>query len=388
MPRFGRQFFAPIIVYLILFLGLAGCGIDPRVLAEERLFLDIKLDFLDEFVLPKQTFQETVVGGLSAIAYDRQRDRYYLLSDDRSRQAPARFYTVQIPIHETESGAITLKTPQIEAVTFLKTPQGAIFPPDSLDPEGIAISPRGTVFVASEGIPSRGVAPFIAEFDLASGQIQQYLRIPRRFLLDPSQPDAQGVKDNLGFEALTVFPRQGQPADPFRLFAATESALQQDSDRTEDGRTPIRLLHYGINSIGDPVLIAEHLYLLDPPPQGAMSHGLVEWLALDREGYWLTLERSYGLLGNSVKLFQAITAGGSDTSRILAFQNNLESVVPIQKRLVLDLGSLNLDLDNLEGMALGPRLKDGSQTLLLISDDNFNPQQKTKFLLFRLHEKP
>jgi hypothetical protein len=56
----------------------------------------------------------------------------------------------------------------------------------------------------------------------------------------------------------------------------------------------------------------------------------------------------------------------------------------VKKKLVLDLSTLDIDLDNLEGMTLGPRLPDGSQSLLLVSDDNFTDEQMTQFLLFRL----
>lgn len=48
---------------------------DSLLSADKRIFLDISLEFLDEYQLPKMTFEETPVGGLSAIAYDRQRDR-------------------------------------------------------------------------------------------------------------------------------------------------------------------------------------------------------------------------------------------------------------------------------------------------------------------------
>ena len=43
-------------------------------------------------------------------------------------------------------------------------------------------------------------------------------------------------------------------------------------------------------------------------------------------------------------------------------------------------------LENLEGMTLGPRTQDGSQTMILISDDNFREEQATQFLLFRIQE--
>ncbi|NJK53191.1 MAG: esterase-like activity of phytase family protein, partial [Leptolyngbyaceae cyanobacterium SU_3_3] len=51
-----------------------------------------------------------------------------------------------------------------------------------------------------------------------------------------------------------------------------------------------------------------------------------------------------------------------------------------------DLKQLNIYLDNLEGMALGSKLPDGSQTLLLVSDNNFTKRQITQFLLFKLQQ--
>jgi hypothetical protein len=38
-------------------------------------------------------------------------------------------------------------------------------------------------------------------------------------------------------------------------------------------------------------------------------------------------------------------------------------------------------------MTLGSRLPDGSQSLVLVSDDNFNEAQVTQFLLFRLNHR-
>lgn len=56
----------------------------------------------------------------------------------------------------------------------------------------------------------------------------------------------------------------------------------------------------------------------------------------------------------------------------------------VKKKLLLDLKELGILLDNLEGMTLGSRLPDGTQSLLLVSDNNFNSEQVTQFLLFRL----
>jgi len=57
---------------------LTGCTF-PQVSAEDRLFLDLSVDFLGEVILPAEDFEGTPVGGLSALTYDRSADRFYVL---------------------------------------------------------------------------------------------------------------------------------------------------------------------------------------------------------------------------------------------------------------------------------------------------------------------
>ncbi|MEM8780501.1 MAG: esterase-like activity of phytase family protein [Cyanobacteria bacterium P01_G01_bin.49] len=342
------------------------------------------MEFLGEYQLPKQTFQETPLGGLSAITYDRQHDRFYVLSDDRSQGAPARFYTLKIDISATDDKAAQIQEVTVEKVTFLKNQQGQTYSPQTIDPEGIALSPRDTVFISSEGVPNKGVDPFIGEFDLNTGQLKQLVPLPQRYLL-PRQPDEnpRGVAENLGFEPLTISATSTLKEDPFRLFTATEAALQQDISGEPPLQIPVRLMHYVVNSIGKPLLVAEHLYLLDETPKGAVINGLTELFTLPREGFWLSLERTFGLFGNGAKLFLVVNSDASETSRIESFQAGLAGIKPLKKKLLLDLQTLKIELDNLEGMTMGPRLADGSQTLVLLSDDNFSPEQVTQFLLFK-----
>ena len=56
----------------------------------------------------------------------------------------------------------------------------------------------------------------------------------------------------------------------------------------------------------------------------------------------------------------------------------------MRKRLLLDLDDLGIPLDNVEGLTFGPRLPDGRQSLVLVSDNNFAATQFTQFLLFAL----
>ncbi len=79
------------------------------------MFLPLSVEFLGEYQLPQADYQGTRVGGLSAITYDRANNRFYLLSDDRSQKAPARFYRASLQINGEKIEKVNL-----EAVTFLK----------------------------------------------------------------------------------------------------------------------------------------------------------------------------------------------------------------------------------------------------------------------------
>ncbi len=373
----------------LLILLTACSGVSPQAMARERVFPKVSLEFLSEYELPQTTFQNTIVGGLSAIAYDRRKNIFYALSDDRSILAPARFYTLSLNLDREKIDNIT-----IENVTLLKNKLGKTYFPGSIDPEGLSLSPRNSVFISSEGIPSKKIDPFIAEFSLDNGEQNLDLPIPQKYKSDRTKENPQqtrGIKENLGFEALTVNNVSSLPDDPFRVFAATESSLLQDTpseiaSQEETGELPqprVRMLHYVINSVGPPGVLAEHLYLLDPARGIVISNGLTELLVF-KEKYFLSLERTFGLFGFGAKIFQVVVNNASDTTRIESLGGDLSRVVPMKKKLLLDLQDLNIPLDNLEGMTLGPTLPDGSQSLILVSDNNFREEQVTQFLLFRL----
>ena len=379
-------FFQKLLLSLLLVgvvFSVTACNPPRRVSAEERMFRNLSLELIDQYEIPKATYQDTVVGGLSAIAYDRQQDVFYVLSDDRSQYSPARFYTFKLKVKQTDDAGIKIDSFEPEAVTILSDESGP-YQQGSIDPEGIAISPRNTVFISSEGSPTKDVKPFIAEFELQTGKKLLDLRLPKRYFATEDSSD-RGIQENLAFESLTIN-RTGPPQDPFRVFTATESALIQDESLSAEERTRIRLLHYTINPVGDPVLLAEHLYLLEPAPVEVIANGLSELLALQTEGYFLSLERTFGFAGAGAKIFEVIIGNATDTTNIESLKGNISQVQPLRKKLLLDLEGLGIYLDNLEGMTVGPRLPDGSKSLLLVSDDNFSDDQISQLLLFRLVE--
>ena len=366
----------------VLVLGLTSCAV-PQLKAEDRLFLPVAVDLLDVYNLPPQEFQGTAVGGLSALTYDRPRDLLYALSDDRSRLGPARFYTMAVTLGGSADQP-RFDTVSIESFTPLLDAEGNTYPRGSVDPEGMALSPRDTLYISSEGDVRQNAPPFIAEFDRETGQVISTLRLPERYLPDDPDRPTRGGQNNLSFEALTVTGSSGAGmVEPFRLFAATESALVQDYE--DDPSQPLnsRFLHY---LIGDDqaTLIAEHRYPLELEPTGAVINGLTALLAIDSGGHFLALERAFGLRGLQVKLFQLATGGATDTSTVASLRGDVSGIAPIRKQLVLDFADTPLAVDNLEGMTLGPRLPDGSQSLLIVSDNNFERDRATQLILLRL----
>ncbi len=332
------------------------------------------VDFLGQVSLPTGfVFQGTEVGGLSGITYDVRRQLYYSISDDRSQKAPARFYTLTIDLSQgaLKEGGVTLTD-----VTTLLAETGQPFAPLSLDPEGIALTRRGSLFIASEGDSSRQINPFVKEFS-RSGQSLKTLPVPAQFL--PAQN--RGVRNNLAFESLTLTP------DQTALFTATEAALLQDGpEATVEQGSPSRILKYNPRT-GQPE--QEFLYLTEPvaaPPNAthtAGNNGLVDLLALDRHRL-LSLERAFSAgIGNTIRLFEVSLAGATDLQGLESLSTvDLTTLKPVQKRLLLDFKDLKIPLDNLEGLTFGPEFADGRRALVVVSDNNFNPLQVTQFLAF------
>lgn len=377
---------------LLCLLGIAifltSCSPDLGSEASSRIFNQLSIDYIGEYQIPNGfQFKDTTVGGLSGLTYDRQRDLFYAVSDDRSDKSPARFYTLKLDLDTKNPQQVKFKQVEITDVTLLKNADGKTYFKGDADPEAIALTPQSSVFISSEGDRNHNILPFISEFELKTGQVKQALPIPERYL--PDTEGKRGVQNNLAFEGMTLSPTGTLPAsgEPLRIFAATESALRQDKEVTKvakDGKIPgakNRWLHYLLSDRAE--IVSEHLYQLDSPPLGSIEHGLSEIQAIDTSGHFLTLERSFGLTGFRVKLFQATMGGATDTSKIASFKGNT-TIEPINKQLAFDLKQLDIYIDNLEGMALGARLPDGSQTLLLVSDDNFNKRQITQFLLFKI----
>jgi hypothetical protein len=341
--------------------------------------------YIGQSILPTGTlFAGTEVGGLSGIAYDAKAGNYLAISDDRSQINPARFYTLTIDLAD---GRLDQGDVAVTGVTPL-TQNGAAFPALSLDPEGIALTGRG-IYVSSEGeaTAQRLTDPFVRLFDRSGAQVEA-LPVDGKYV--PNAAGTAGVRNNLAFESLTVTPDQGT------LYTATENALASDgSAGTLSSGSAARILRYDL-ATDRPT--GEYVYVTDPvvaapvPAGGFTTAGLVDLLALDDRGTLLALERSFSVgAGNAIKLYQITTEGATDVSDRRSLATQVENgrltvpgVTPVRKELLFDLSTLGIPLDNVEGLTLGPKLPDGRQSLVLVSDNNFDRAAFTQVLAFAL----
>ena len=325
------------------------------------------------------------VGGLSGAYYDARRQRLYAVSDDRDRPRLVSLDVVVSPqVEVTPRSVVPLQLPH----------QGR----RTLDAEGLAPAPNGRFYVSSEGNAAdpNEPAPGIYEYT-REGRFVRSLPLPRRYL---GSGDGSGMRDNGAFEGLTVSP------DGRRLFAATESSLRQDGDAADfEHGTVTRMLVYDLPVVGAGP--REYAYRVDamPRPQefgeAQVDIGVSELLALsDRE--LLVLERGYvrevALTGarsaNSIRIYHVRLDDAADVTGRTSLVETPPAAV-LEKTLVLDLANVAAALspplralENFEAMTFGPRLPDGSASLMLISDDNFNGRQVTAVVVFALMSPP
>jgi hypothetical protein len=137
-------------------------------------------------------------------------------------------------------------------------------------------------------------------------------------------------------------------------------------------------------------LLRQYAYPVDaiphaPAPGRLADNGVSDILAIDAQHLY-ALERSgtQDVAGNfsfHIRLYEMDIAGATDVSQLQALTG--ADYVPVCKRLVLDFDTLPLArIDNIEGIAWGARLANGHDSLVLVSDDNFNRGEVTQLLLF------
>lgn len=298
---------------------------------------------IDRFsdALDKTTYDGTFVGNFSALAVDR--DGSLAAVSDRS----ALF-------------GLDGKTLTPRAVVPLADESGA-----ALDSEGLVVDRDGTRLVSSETEPS-------VRRHSRDGRILDRLPVPDDLKVAP----AGRAVSNGTFEGLTLLPG-GRT-----LLASMEYAL------AGDGTGIVRFQTWRRTESGHFRLSRQYAYRTDA------GLGVPEVQATP-DGRLLVLERGFTAgVGNTVRLYLADPRRATDTSGVEHLTGQ-DGVRLIKKTLLADivncpsLGATaeqpqpNPLLDNIEGMVITRRAGDRLK-VLLVSDDNQNAVQTTRFYHLRV----
>lgn len=346
----------------------------------------ISLRFIGEQRVPaKFDFHGTPVGGLSGIDYAAASDHWIAISDDRSNQAPARAYTLRLDYDAHSFTAVA-----VTGVILLHESDGELYPNRTQlathegevpDLEAIRFDPRDASFwYTSEGDRGLKMNPFVRHAT-PNGAVTATLPLPEMFHFHPDEE--LGPRSNLTFEGLAF------AADGATLWVAMEAPLYEDGGPpiASAGAT-VRITHYERSGR----VLAQFGYPVDPTPAPlsagrSVDNGVSEILTT-ADGQLLVLERSgeqdeAGQFRFHIRLYEADLQNATDVSGLASLRG--QSYRPMRKRLLLDFDQLGLkQVDNLEGMAWGPRLANGNPSLVFVSDDNFSASQVTQFLAFEV----
>jgi hypothetical protein len=334
-------------------------------------------------VAPGATLDGTVIGGLSGISYDPQSQLYYVISDDRSEENPARFYTVRISLSDTGIGDVEFVSTHalldrdgkpFQALDADTSPP--VIPPD---PEGIAFdSARQRLYWSSEGerLTENVTRPALLDTSVRTaerdgGYLGEFEVPP---VLQMSTGDS-GPRQNHALEGLTLTP------SGTHLWAAMEGPGYNDGEPPNNEHGALtRVTRF---DVGTEKATAQYAYPLDPVSAGpGGDNGLTDLVALDDQNF-LAVERGFGTHAVA-RIYRVGVGEAGDVLGRPAL--GTAPVKPMTKSLLVDLATTPglSPLDNIEGITLGPKLPDGRQSVVLVSDDNFSQTQITQFLAFEM----
>lgn len=339
------------------------------------------LEYIDELVLADQEIDGVPIGGFSGIDY--QNGKWYIICDTST--PPIRYYEADITY--TKDGFISVG---ISAMIEIKDEAGAPLTQGVVDPEAIRFDiDTGSIVYTSEGSITNGVDPALIEIASEGNQIKRFT-LPDNFKAN-TVDTSSGPRHNGTLEGLALgFGNKG-------YWVSFELPLIEDGPEptTTNTQSPVRITY--INKTSG-IAERQFAYELDPVAREATLgttfevNGLVEILEYDTNKF-LALERSFssGYIdgGNTVKIYKVDATNATNTLSIETLATT--SYTAATKTLLFTFDSIrsqltNNTVDNLEGFSFGPKLKDGSRTIVVISDNNFNSffPQLNQFIVLKV----
>lgn len=311
-----------------------------------------------QYLKINKTFKNLKVGGLSGLFFDKDSGQFLALSDAKKNH---RFYKLQLAKHPYKM--------HIKEQVLLRSPQHKVLK-QNLDPEALVMH-KSHIFIASEGqqIFKIHEATQIFSFN-KQAVLKQAWPVPKVFWKKhrKRQDHNFGQQENKGFESLSL------DSKSLELWTATENPLKQDLIFNNQS-----LLRLSAFSVKTKKMLVQYPYILQSPNFGLVA---LEFL---RHKEFISLERAYDknkkLKPNAISLFYV------DCRQASPIQTNVQKkrTACFKKQIWNSAQETRLKAENLEGMALGPKLANNKQLLVLVSDNNFNNvTEKTQFLFFEI----
>lgn len=346
------------------------------------------LKLIGEYDLPHNLpFMGTTVGGLSGIDYDSRTRTYHMICDDRSAINPARYYSAKIFFTDKKVDSVVFVK-----VTTLLQPDGFAYPDSKTDPvhtpdpEALRYNPlthqmiwtsEGERIVRGKDTVLENPAITIISPD---GKFIDTFPLPKNLRMHATEngPRQNGVLEGMSF------------ANNYKiLYVNLEEPRYEDGPRaaTIPNEAWIRIYQFDVAGKKN---TAQYAYKLDPiaypasPANAFKINGIPDILSVGNQKL-IVLERSFstGRIPCTIKIFLADMNGASN------IKNNHSLIKtpaarPVRKKLLLNMDSLGVYTDNIEGITFGPILPNGHRTLVLVADNNFQPFEKTQFFIFEI----
>ena len=332
-----------------------------------------------------EMFQNTKVGGLSGIDYDAKNNLYYLISDDRSVFNDSRFYTAKIRLLENKVEGI-----DFQSVTTLKNETGKVFgnwnttPTTSADPEDIRLNPKTNTLVWS----SEGARVITTDKEVLQNPALNFMDLKGDFLGNITLPE------NLAMQKLEKGPRNNGTLEGItfdkkykNIYTNIEEPLFEDGNQASTSKGGlIRLYQFNTKTKKNTAQFGYQLEPIarEPNPKGAFAVNGVSAIQYYGKNQLLVVERSYstGTQACTVKVFLCDLKKATDVKNYSSLQN--QKIELASKKLVLNMDDLGIFIDNIEALTFGPKLSNGTPSIIFVSDNNFSDKQKTQVLVFEL----
>ena len=334
------------------------------------------ITFVDEYVIKDSIeFKNTLIGGLSGIDYNN--GMYYMVIDDD--ESP-RIITATIDINKDKISEINFLD-----VIHLKD-SIPFFKENAMDLESVFVDKNNHINITSEGSIKNDKNPLIFSVNSQGNFVGAYPVLEQFKANSISKP-----RHNATFEASC------ESFDKLGFWIGMEGVLESDGEAPSQlkNNPPARITYYSSKTKDATVQFVYPLDYIERPSKGGFNvNGITAMLEYAKNEF-LVVERAYqsgyGIKGNVVRIYKVVLT--KDTTNTIYMKSlKEEQYLPIKKELVFDFDMIRDKLtdgiiDNIEGITLGPELPNGNQSIILVSDDNFQKfgKQLNQFILLEIN---